>query len=479
MRNAWFLLFAIIPATAVAQTRGPRTPAAPSPSPPTEGAPRESAMADAGPEPTLNDPMLVALPHPRRTIANWEDALGLVRSRSVDLRVAFDEVTRAEGQTRAALGAVLPSITGSGAYVHQFITTTTPIAGFNPANPTVPIPENYTAPQADVLAGSLLLTQTIFNVQAWHAVGTAQVAADASRLSLEDTKRSIALGAATALIGVVTAERVADLNRSGLRQSIERYQIAQRKRQLGGGTVLDVARGRRDVEAARAALLGGDEALLRAREALGLALGLPEPVGVAPNVAIEDVERSCRAVPSIDERADIAALRKRVEVADRNVTDVYEQFLPTVVGSGTVVTTNQNYLGSYPNTTVAAQAALSVPIWDGGIRYGNLRQARALRGEAEQTLEGARRQVSVQLEQADRGVILAQHERDVARAARTLAAETDRLTRLAYETGQGTSLDLVVAAAELRQAEINLAVQDFGVVRAQIVAALSRAKCTW
>ncbi len=45
-------------------------------------------------------------------------------------------------------------------------------------------------------------------------------------------------------------------------------------------------------------------------------------------------------------------------------------------------------------------------------------------------------------------------------------------------TGQGTSLDLVTAAAALRQAEINLALADFSLVKAKILAVLSLATCT-
>jgi outer membrane protein TolC len=279
-------------------------------------------------------------------------------------------------------------------------------------------------------------------------------------------------------VGVLTAERVAELNRVGLRQSIERYQIAQRKRQLGGGTLLDAVRSRKDVEAARAALLSGDEILQRAREAFGLAMGVAEPVGVSPTLRTEEVEHTCRAVRSVDERADIAALRTRLEVADRNVTDVYTQFLPTLTGIGAVTTTTQD-TGVVPNTLAYAEAVVTVPIWDGGIRYGYLTQTRALRVEAEQALAVTRRQASIEVEQAERGVVLARHQRDVGRSTRMLAAETDRLTRLAFETGQGTSLDLVLAAADLRQAEINLAVEEFGLQQSQIVLALSQARCTW
>jgi outer membrane protein TolC len=67
----------------------------------------------------------------------------------------------------------------------------------------------------------------------------------------------------------------------------------------------------------------------------------------------------------------------------------------------------------------------------------------------------------------------------VATAARDLAAETDRLTRLAYQEGRGTSLELITAAQQLREAEIQLALREFDLVKARVLAVLALASCPW
>jgi hypothetical protein len=53
------------------------------------------------------------------------------------------------------------------------------------------------------------------------------------------------------------------------------------------------------------------------------------------------------------------------------------------------------------------------------------------------------------------------------------------MTQAAYTAGQGTSLELVTASEAHRQAELNLALQEFGVVKARLVAALALASCPW
>ena len=59
------------------------------------------------------------------------------------------------------------------------------------------------------------------------------------------------------------------------------------------------------------------------------------------------------------------------------------------------------------------------------------------------------------------------------------AAETDRLVRLAYQEGRGTSLELVTAAQSLRESEIQLALRDFELVKARVLAVLALASCPW
>ena len=65
----------------------------------------------------------------------------------------------------------------------------------------------------------------------------------------------------------------------------------------------------------------------------------------------------------------------------------------------------------------------------------------------------------------------------MASRSRDLALQTDKLTQAGFMVGQGTSLELVTAAAGLRQAEINLALREFDLLRARLLAVLTRANC--
>lgn len=423
------------------------------------------------PAPTVTDPMLEPLPPPRRTVATWEDVLSLVRARSADLRLAFDEVEKAEGQSRIALAGALTQLNATGSVTRNFL------QGSYPIGPGTTL----TYPTTNVLAGQIGLVQPAFAPRAWYAVGTARRAEDAARMTLEDEKRILATNVAGALVAEMAAERVAELNRVGLRQALERLALAQRREDLGSGTHLDVVRAEQDVDAARAAIVTGDESARQDRESLGLALGISEQVGAAPGLNIDglvnDTGTGCKLVGTIDQRADLRALRTEVDIAARGVQDVWYQFSPTVTVQSTLASSNDAL--AIPPTTWNIEGVLTIPIWDGGARYGALRRAKADEDEADQNVVAARRVVVVQIEQARRAVLVAADSRRVAVDAETHAREVDHMTQVGFLTGQGTSLDLVVSAAALRQAQINRALRDFDLVRARIDALLALADCRW
>jgi outer membrane protein TolC len=456
----------------------PARPTAPRP-PPTQAPAAPATTGQLPPTPEVTDPMLTPVPRPKTEIASWDEALKHVRARSTDLRIAAQEIARAEAQSRIAIAGALMTINGQGTYTHNLITNET----LQPVRSGATLAfQSVNTPFPDFMNASIVASQPVLALRAWYAIGTADRNENVAHLTLEDTKRQIALNVANAIVGVVTAERVAELNRLGLRNALTRLELAIRRSTLGSGTGLDVVRARQDVETARATLVAGDESLRQAREALGLALGLPEQVGVPPNVDLNGLEASarasCKPVRNVDERPDIAALNERAAVAHRLVNDVKLQFAPTIDVRSAVATTTVD-TGAAPNTTWNVQAVLTVPIWDGGTRYGNMRDTRAQEAIAGEKLEAARRQAAIQVTQAQRGVGVADDRRRVAAQARDLAAENDRLTRTAYLEGRGTSLELVAAAQALREAEIQLAVREFELVKARVLAILSLASCPW
>lgn len=427
--------------------------------------------------PQVDDAMLAPVAPAPHVLEGWGQAIAMIRARSTNLRIAFDEVERAEAASRQALASALPTITASANLTRNMIRgDATTFDSSTMSLRTIRFPDEYT------YGASLTVTQPLLALRAWHAIGTAHRGEDVARLSAEDQERIIVTNVASAIVSVVTAERVAELDRVGLRSALERLDLAKRRMALGAATGLDVVRANQDVAVARATLVTGDESLLQAREALGLSLGEAQPWGVTRDISLNALEQgarsSCTPAASVEERPDIAAAHRSVEVARRNVDDVWLAFAPTInLVSQYAATSQVQFAQQHQSWTIAG--VLSIPIWDGGLRYGALRDTRAQLDESRQRLEAARRTAQIQIDQARRAVEVAQQSLDVATQSRDLARETERLSRFAFEAGTGTSLDLIESGRQLREAEIQLALREFDLVRAKIAALLALARCTY
>jgi outer membrane protein TolC len=416
--------------------------------------------------------MLAPVPAPKRVLSSWQEAITYLRARSTDLKIAFDQVLQAEALTRIALAQYLPSLSSTGAMNHQLITSS-----------GIYISSAGASSSTTTFSGNLQLQQTLVNVQQFDQISIDELNEDATRLSVDDKKRTLALSLANQIVAVVTAERSAEINRVGLKVALEQLEITKRKQGLGAANGLDVVRAQQNAANARATLVSGDESLREAREALGLALGVPEETGVASNLNVDGLAQSamssCQIVKDVDSRPDIAAARTNLDVAKRNLRNVYYQFMPTLNAQSTATQISPAPAFGAPDPTWNIQAVLQVPWFDGGVRYGNLRNARAAEDIAAQTLESLRRAALIQIQQAQRQLVVAELSDKVAIEQRDLAAQNDQMTQTAYTVGQGTSLELVTASEAHRQAELNLALADFGVVKARLLAVLALATCPW
>ena len=380
---------------------------------------------------------------------------------------------------RSAWAGVLPSLQANGSGVHNFITNSVPIARLDASgNPTVRI---FEQPSPFFAQASLTLAWPLANASSYYQIGTVKLQERSARLGEEDAQRVVLTSVAQAILAVVTAERVAELNRIGVQAALDRLALVRHKADMGAASGLDVLRVDQDVEAARATLVNGDEQLRQARESLGLALGLGEAVGVDPALRIEGLEAAAASVckaAALEARPDLAAARTDEEVAERGATAVRLQWLPTLAAQSQAATTTLEQV-TFPKTTWNVQAVVSWSLWDGGARYGARASALAAAASARASREALERQAKVQVDQAERSVSVAGEALAVATKTRDLAAELEALTTRSLEEGRGSSLEVVTAAAARRQAEVSLAVREFEVARARLSARLARAVCNY
>jgi outer membrane protein TolC len=409
-------------------------------------------------------------------LGGFKEVLNLLSNQAATLRIAKAEIDRAKGVRRQALAAVLPTMTGTGSFTLQALQTQ--ITTLNQKTGQLTTIETPASPTGQATLGVV----QPFNARSYYGIGTADEQVEGTKLRYEDARRTAIAAAANAVVSVVTSERVAEINRVGLRSALERLELARRKKRLGSGTDLDVVRAEQDATNARAQIVTGDESLRKARESLGQIFNSTDAYSVSSSFSLNDIEtamKSACTVDKVENRTDVLAAKSDLKVAERAVVDARLQYAPTAQISSTLSVVPDALLATPggQNATWSITALLTIPIWDGGSRYGAAKIASAQVEEAkvkvEQTIVGA----SIEATQAQRSVTVAEQARVVSEKARDLARETARLSQIAFETGAGTSLDLVTSGQALRQAELDLAVKELSVVQSKIAAVLALSKC--
>jgi outer membrane protein TolC len=440
--------------------------------------------ADAGtllPEATGPEAVaeLTAAPRPAVELSSWDEALGRLKARSVELRLALAQLERAEAQARLALAPLLPtvrtslsvqeSLLGRGSLVLEGGGSVDVGEGGDGPRPTSPL--------AAVRASAV---QPLINVPSWYRLSAARALERAEQASARDVWRLLLRELARGLVAVVAAERVVQLDRAGLADAQARHRLALEAERLGSGRKLDALRTARDLEVARAELLASVESLRRTREALGQALGAGAEVGLVPDFRLEGLRRSVAALcrPLWGEpRSDLVAARQVVEAAEDTLAGARTAYVPTLgLQSSLTALSVDPGLARVSSWNIAA--VLEVPLWDGGARGATVRVEEAGLTVARQQLESVQRALEVEVAQARRGIALAESLRLTAQGAREAAARTDELTREAFREGVATSLELVQSAADLRAAERTLALRELDLVQARVDALLAEAECS-
>ncbi len=421
------------------------------------------------PEPT--DPLLEPPPPPAHIIGTWQDALKLVREQSVSMRLARANVLLAEGQVRQALAPALPQLLGTAGVTKYLIKGDAPGGG----GVRIPDPSLFWSAQ-------LGLTVPLFRPAAWYNYSSAKEALEATKLSTKETERQLVAGVADVIVGVVTAERLAEVSRTSLKAALSTVDLTKRRAALGASNTLDVLRVEGEASLSRSQVVQTTEALIRAREALGSALGTSEAWGVAADIQLDQLtaqaQQVCHGETDIAQRSDVKAADANLAVADRGVKAVDYAYLPTLDGVSALQFQDPRFAINNKNVSWTIGALLTWNIYDGGLRGGQRSVALAEVEAAKANAAETRRSASLQVAQALRNVQVAEANLAVSAKTREIDAETARLSKISFLNGSGTSFDLVTTESLLRVAEADLAVKEFDVTQAKIAALLALSTCS-
>jgi outer membrane protein TolC len=358
--------------------------------------------------------------------------------RSTNVVVATEEIRRAEGHIREVRAASLPTVTGNAIYTRL------------DANRYI---QGRPAPIAsiDQLSANITLSVPIIVPQRWaqwsHASSDAKVAV----ASAEDVRRQTAVTTARAYLLVISQKRTVDINERALKTSKAHYDFAHTRLLGGVGNRVDDVRAEQEMVSDQSQLEAAYVGLARAREALGVLLGDQGPIDVTDDVSIPDAPALNNALEESTHRPDVRASKERLDAADQVKKDSYTDYLPFLIGTFQPFYQNPESL-TQPTTGWQAQLLLTIPFYDGGLRYGLSSERESLSAEARAQYDALIRQAKSDVRVAFEAVKRSEASLLAAVNAARLAKDALDLANVAYRAGATTNIEVIDAESRARQA---------------------------
>jgi outer membrane protein TolC len=403
------------------------------------------AIAQTSPSPVPD----VTQPVPERV--TFDEAVRRAIERNPNVAQAAQAILEAETLLQQALTVYRPTLAGT-------VTTTLLDAerGFN---------DLVTQPRTQALFG-VSLAYPVLAPARWATRAQADDQIRVARLSVDETRRQIALATGQAYLAVIAAQRQVEVNRLARENATAHLNYAQALLKEGAGSRLNELRAAQELAVDDVLLEASLLALRRSQEALGVLVAADAPVDASAEPVFEI------AAPPADQgwlsgRRDIQLFTARIEAANRVYRDSWLDWLPTAsVAFEPQLLTPAGLF--QPSRTWRAFVAVNVPVLDAGTRRIARRQREIAVGTARLDLTEAELQARSELRTALAAVDSTERAVVNARLAAQNAAEVLKITDLAFRAGATTNIELIDAQRRARDADTAAAIAEDRIRQARL-----------
>lgn len=358
----------------------------------------------------------------------------LALQNNTDLRIANLNVEQVRAQYAIARASLLPSISASGSGSRTGVEATNQIT------------ESY----------SVGLGVSSFELDLWGRVRNNSRAALESYFSTkagrDSTHLSLIASVAKAHFNEIYAENAMQLAKKVLTTREESYRLAKLRHESGVISNIDLRQQEALIEQAKASYASALQAREQARNALELLISQALPADL-PEALPLDKQFTIRQLPAglssevLLNRPDIIVAEHNLKQANANIGAARAAFFPTISLTSNLGFGSNQLSGLFDtvNKSWTFAGNVSLPIFNWGSNVANLKSANVAQKKAivayEAAVESAFKDVADAL--VARYSLTQQYESSVKQSQ--AYAEALRLTRLRYQYGVASSLDLLDA----------------------------------
>ena len=381
-----------------------------------------------------------------------DQALEIAFKNSPDIKIAADQVAKSAGGVDESKANFMPKINAEVNHVRQGpeVSITLPDNGGT---------ANIVSAQNTTGAVNATYPVDIFN-KLGYVSDLSKLQLQIDLLNYQGTAQNLIYNVKEAYYNLLRAEDGLEVAKSSVDSSQARLDNVRFKYEAGTVPKFDVTRGEVEIANLTQTFIGAKNNVEIARAALnntlGINVGLPTEV-VKTDIVVDqikpDLDESIKSAYAKRPEAKIA--QTLVTIGDKNVKLQRTDYLPTLGLSGTF---NYNFKisgFSASNGSWVAAAALSIPIWNGGITQAKVKQANADLSKANNTLDKTKLAIALDVKVAVLNLQNATERVNATSQSVSLAEESLRLANVRYEAGISTLVEVTDANNALTLARSN------------------------
>jgi outer membrane protein TolC len=375
----------------------------------------------------------------------FDAAVKRALDRNPTAKIADEEIHRARALMEEVRSSSLPTLYGYGTY--------TRLDSNRVSGGVVAVPDS-------ALNANITLNAPLIYPRGWIQWSQAGDQIDVQRANAADVRRTLAVTTARAYLTILTQKSLRETAITARDNAKAHFEYTRAQLVGGIGNRLDEMRAAQELTTDEVNVQNQEVALVRAREALG--------VLVAGDGAIDCAdEPSQTQLPSLSDamnesqtiRADVRARERAARASERTVKNAWADYMP-YLNLIAFPFYQSPPTPTIPQTGWEAQLVLTVPLYDGGLRYGQEHERRALADEAQDNVEATLRQAKSDVRTAFEEIRRADIALDQARQSADFAKQALALANLAYHAGATSNLEVIDAERQARDAETQAAIAE-------------------
>lgn len=309
---------------------------------------------------------------------------------------------------------------------------------------------------------SLALTQPLWRPQAIETLGQSKLAVIAAQAQLENARQDLALRVAQAYFDVLAAQDALEALQAQKKAVVEQLASAKRNFEVGTATITDANEAQaqfdlisaqefaaqNDLEVKRSALEQITGQTLAPLLPLSSKLPLPTP---QPNQIQDWISRAETG------NLNVQVAQTNLLIAEREIDKARAGHFPTIDAVGNYNNSREPSASIEKSVANSVGVQLNLPIFAGFAVQARVRETLALRQQAQQNLEAAKRAAGQTARQSFLGVNNGLSQVKALEAAEVSSQTSLNSTLLGYRVGVRVNLDVLNAQQQLFKTRRDLA----------------------